>query len=59
MDPGSSIKRAVDFTAKEAQQFLQVLWAKRGACDKRLRGFDPIYALFLFCIFPLDLDRFL
>lgn len=41
MDPGSSIKRAVDFTAKEAQQFLQVLWAKRGACDKRLRGFDP------------------
>ena len=30
MDPGSSIERAVDFTAKETQQFLQVLWAKRG-----------------------------
>lgn len=28
MDPGSSIKRAVDFTAKEAQQFLQVPWSK-------------------------------
>ncbi len=28
MDPGSSIKRAVHFTAKEAQQFLQVLWDK-------------------------------
>ena len=41
MDPGSSIKRAVHFTAKEAQQFQQALWAKRGACDKRLRGFDP------------------
>lgn len=28
MDPGSSIERAVDFTAKEAPQFLQVLWGK-------------------------------
>ena len=28
MDPGSSIERAVDFTAKEAHQFLQALWAK-------------------------------
>ncbi len=28
MDPGSSIKRAVDFTAKEAQQFQQGLWGK-------------------------------
>ena len=28
MDPGSSIERAVDFTAKEARQFLQVLWGK-------------------------------
>lgn len=28
MDPGSSIKRAVNFTVKEAQQFLQVLWGK-------------------------------
>lgn len=40
MDPGSSIERAVHFTAKEAQQFQQALWAKRGACDKHLRGFD-------------------
>lgn len=30
MDPGSSIERAVDFTMKEAQQFLQVLWGKEG-----------------------------
>lgn len=28
MDPGSSIEKAVNFTAKEAQQFLQVLWDK-------------------------------
>lgn len=28
MDPGSSIKRAVNFIAKEAQQFPQVLWGK-------------------------------
>lgn len=28
MDPGSSIERAVNFTAKEAQQFQQVLWGK-------------------------------
>lgn len=28
MDPGSSIERAVGFIAKEAQQFLQVLWGK-------------------------------
>lgn len=28
MDPGSSIKRAVNFTAKEAQQFLLGLWGK-------------------------------
>ena len=28
MDPGSSIERTVNFTAKEAQQFLQVLWGK-------------------------------
>ncbi len=28
MDPGSSIERAVDFTAKEARQFLQALWGK-------------------------------
>ena len=28
MDPGSSIKRAVNFTAKEARQFLLGLWAK-------------------------------
>lgn len=28
MDPGSSIERAVNFTAKEAQQFPQVLWGK-------------------------------
>lgn len=27
MDPGSSIERTVDFTAKEAQQ---VLWGKEG-----------------------------
>lgn len=30
MDPGSSIERAVGFTLKEAQQFQQALWAKRG-----------------------------
>lgn len=30
MDPGSSIERAVHFTAEEAQQFLQVLWGKEG-----------------------------
>ena len=30
MDPGSSLKRAVHFNAKEAQQFLQVLWGKEG-----------------------------
>ena len=30
MDPGSSIERAVNFIAKEAQQFLQVLWGKEG-----------------------------
>lgn len=28
MDPGSSIERAVDFTAKEARQFLLGLWGK-------------------------------
>lgn len=28
MDPGSSIKRAVNFIAKEAQQFPHVLWGK-------------------------------
>lgn len=28
MDPGSSIKRAVHFISKEAQQFLQGLWGK-------------------------------
>lgn len=28
MDPGSSIKRAVHFIAKEAQQFPQGLWGK-------------------------------
>ena len=28
MDPGSSIKRTVDFTAKEARQFLLGLWGK-------------------------------
>lgn len=28
MDPGSSIERAVDFIAKEAQQFLLGLWGK-------------------------------
>lgn len=28
MDPGSSIERAVNFIAKEAQQFQQVLWGK-------------------------------
>lgn len=28
MDPGSSIKRTVDFITKEAQQFLQALWGK-------------------------------
>lgn len=31
MDPGSSIERAVDFTAKKAQQFLLGLWGKE-AC---------------------------
>lgn len=30
MDPGSSIERAVNFTAKKAQQFLQVLWGEEG-----------------------------
>ncbi len=30
MDPGSSIERAVDFTAKKAQQFQQVLWGEEG-----------------------------
>lgn len=30
MDPGSFIERAVDFIAKETQQFLQVLWGKDG-----------------------------
>lgn len=30
MDPGSSSKRAVDFTAKEARQFLLGLWSKEG-----------------------------
>lgn len=30
MDPGSSIERALNFTAKEAQQFLQVLWGEEG-----------------------------
>lgn len=28
MDPGSSIERAVHFTAKEARQFLLGLWGK-------------------------------
>ena len=28
MDPGSFIERAVNFTAKEAQPFLQGLWGK-------------------------------
>lgn len=30
MDPGSSIKRAVNFITKEAQQFLLGLWGKDG-----------------------------
>lgn len=30
MDPGSFIKSAVNFIAKEAQQFPQVLWGKEG-----------------------------
>lgn len=30
MDPGSSIERAVNFIAKEAQQFLLGLWDKEG-----------------------------
>ncbi len=30
MDPGSSIERAVNFTAKKAQQFPQGLWGKEG-----------------------------
>lgn len=30
MDPGSSIERAVNFIAKEAQQFLLGLWGKEG-----------------------------
>lgn len=51
MDPGSSIKRAVNFTEKEARQFLQALWAKRGACDKHLRGFDPACPLPLLYFF--------
>lgn len=58
MDPGSSIERAVHFTAKEAQQFQQALLAKRSARDKHLRGFDPACPL-PFLHFPLDLDRFL
>lgn len=58
MDPGSSIKRAVDFIAKEAQHFCWGYGAKRGACDKCLEALIP-HALFLFCIFSLDLDRFL
>lgn len=28
MDPGSSIERTVNLIAKEARQFLQVLWGK-------------------------------
>lgn len=28
MDPGSSIERTVDFTVKEARQFLLGLWGK-------------------------------
>lgn len=30
MDPGSSIKRAVNFITKEVQQFLLGLWGKEG-----------------------------
>ena len=30
MDPGSSIERAVHFTAKKGQQFLLGLWGKEG-----------------------------
>lgn len=30
MDPGSSSERAVNFIAKEAQQFLLGLWGKEG-----------------------------
>lgn len=30
MDSGSSIKRAVNFIAKEARQFLLGLWGKAG-----------------------------
>lgn len=30
MDPGSSIERTVDFTVKEAGQFLLGLWGKEG-----------------------------
>lgn len=30
MDPGNSIERAVHFTAKEARQFMLVLWGKEG-----------------------------
>lgn len=30
MDPGSSIERAVNFTAKKARQFLLGLWGKEG-----------------------------
>ena len=59
MDSGSSIKRAVNFIAKEAQQFPQELCGNEGRVLYVPGGFDPIYALFLFCIFPLDLDRFL
>lgn len=58
MDPGSSIERAVNFTAKEAQQFLQVLWGKEGRVISAGEALIP-HALFLFCIFSLDLDRFL
>lgn len=30
MDPGSSIERAVNFIAKEPQQFLLGLWGEEG-----------------------------
>ena len=36
MDPGSSIERAVHFTAKEAQQFQQALWAKSMGKEARV-----------------------
>lgn len=57
MDPGSSIESCA-FHREEVQQFLRRYGAKRGACDKRLRGFDPACPLPLLH-FPLDLDRFL